>query len=327
MSLRGVYGLKAPETPNDEQSRLETLRSLNILDTESEERFDRLTRMAKRFFGVPIALVSLIDENRQWFKSCLGLSVSETPRDVSFCGHAILTNDLLIIPDTALDERFADNPLVVNEPCIRFYAGCPLKAPNGRKLGTLCVIDRQPRSFKKDQFEALIDLAAMVEREIALMHLATLDELTNIPNRRGFRMFAQHSLGLCARQKLPVHLVSMDLDNFKLINDTFGHAEGDRALTVFAEQLKTVSRDSDIVARIGGDEFVALLNNASKKDSESFISRLFQSVEKYNQEAKCGYNILFSHGIIGFNPEKDRMIDTLLADSDALMYRVKKLKR
>ena len=139
--------MKSPSAPQDEQIRLDTLHSFNILDTEHEERFDRLTRMAKRLFGVPIALVSLVDESRQWFKSCFGLSISETSRDISFCGHTILGNDMFIIPDTSLDERFADNPLVLNEPYIRFYAGYPLIAPNGSKLGTLCIIDTKPRSF------------------------------------------------------------------------------------------------------------------------------------------------------------------------------------
>lgn len=282
--------------------------------------------MAKRLFGVPIALVSLVDENRQWFKSCFGLSVSETPRDISFCGHAILGNGLFIIPDTFEDDRFADSPLVLNDPYIRFYAGCPLKGPDGSKLGTLCIIDRQPRSFEKDELEALIDLAAMVEREISAVQLATLDELTRISNRRGFMMLAQHSLHLCARQKLSASLVFMDLDKFKSINDKFGHAEGDRALTVFAERLKSTCRDEDIFGRMGGDEFVLLLISTSKEPAESVVSKLRQSVERYNQEAKRGYDISFSHGIVEFDPDKHNTVDALLADGDSLMYRLKKAK-
>lgn len=318
--------MKKPDSTQDEQARLETLRSLSILDTPPEERFDRLTRMAKRLFGVPIALVSLVDENRQWFKSCFGLSVSETSRDISFCGHAILGNDLFIIPNTIEDERFADNPLVLNDPFIRFYAGCPLSAPNGRKLGTLCIIDRQPRNFGKEDLEALKDLASMVERELVAVQQATLDELTNISNRRGFMMLAQHSLHLCVRQKIAASLVFMDLDKFKPINDTFGHAEGDRTLTVFAEQMKTACRDSDVFARLGGDEFAMLLINTSKEQAEYVVSRLHQSVEKYNQEAKRGYDILFSHGIVEFNPEKHPTIEAMLADGDSLMYALKKSK-
>ena len=153
--------MKKPGVTQDEQARLKTLRSLDILDTLPEERFERLTRMAKRMFGVPIALVSLVDENRQWFKSCIGLGASETSRDISFCGHAILGNGVFIIPDTLEDRRFADNPMVLNDPNIRFYAGCPL-AVNGYKLGTLCIIDQVPRNFGKEDIEALKDLASMV---------------------------------------------------------------------------------------------------------------------------------------------------------------------
>ena len=318
--------MKSPNTPHDEQARIETLRSLGILDTSAEERFDRLTRIAKRLFGVSISLVSLIDENRQWFKSCSGLSVSETPRDISFCGHAILGDDIFIIPDASTDERFADNPLVLNAPYIRFYAGCPLSAPNGHKLGTLCIIDPQPRSFDKEEFEALADLAAMVESELSAVQLATFDELTNISNRRGFMMLARHSLHLCARQKLAASLVFIDLDKFKQINDTFGHAEGDRALRVFAELIKTTCRKSDTFARLGGDEFTILLIDTSEEHARSVVSKLSQSLDKYNQESKRGYDISFSHGIVEFNPERHHTLDAMLAEGDSLMYEIKKSK-
>ena len=209
--------MNAPDLPDNEQTRLKTLKSLDVLDTQPEERFDRLTRMCKRLFGVPIALVSLVDENRQWFKSCVGLSVSETPRDISFCGHAILGSEIFVIPDAAKDERFADNPLVVDEPHIRFYAGCPLESRNGCKLGTLCIIDREPRELTQEDFDTLKDLAAMVERELEAVQLATLDELTKISNRRGFMALAQHSLNLCTRQEISASLAFVDLNNFKPI--------------------------------------------------------------------------------------------------------------
>jgi class 3 adenylate cyclase len=163
--------LKIPDIPQDEPCRLETLRSLDILDTSPEERFDRLTRMAKRMFGVPIALVSLVDENRQWFKSCIGPGVGETSRDVSFCGHAILGEDVFIIPNAKEDERFADNPLVLGEPHVVFYAGRPLRAWNGQKLGTLCIIDQKPRNLDHEELEAFNDLASMAKRELAAIQL------------------------------------------------------------------------------------------------------------------------------------------------------------
>lgn len=316
--------MKKPDIPEDEEVRLKTLRSLNILDTPPEERFDRLTRMAKRMFGVPIALISFVDEQRQWFKSSVGLSASETPRVISFCGHAILGNEIFIIPDATKDGRFADNPLVLNDPNIRFYAGCPLRSLNGHTLGTFCIIDHKPRSLSEEDLETLKDLASMVERELAAVQLATLDELTNITNRRGFMLLAQYSLSLCARQGIPASLVFLDLNNFKPINDKFGHAEGDRALTAFAKQVKSAIRNSDLVARLGGDEFVVLLTSTSRKPAEHIIARFRQSLEQYNQEANRGYDISFSYGIVEFNPDKHHAVDALLSDADSLMYERKK---
>jgi len=312
--------VKKPDIPENEEARLKTLRSLNILDTLPEERFDRLTRMAKRLFGVPIALVSLVDKDRQWFKSAEGLDASETPRDISFCGHAILGSEVFIIPDASKDERFADNPLVLDKPDIRFYAGCPLKAEDGSKLGTLCVIDQEPRNISEDDREILQDLASMVEREIAAVQLATLDELTQISNRRGFMMLAHHSLNLSVRQQLPTSLVFIDLNKLKPVNDKFGHAEGDAALIAFAQQMKSVFRDSDLFARLGGDEFVVLLSNASEELTGRVMARLQQSLNKYNEEANRGYDISFSFGAVEFDPDKHPSLEELLAEGDSLMY-------
>lgn len=158
-----------PAPPPDERSRKRALDRTGLLDTSPEERFDRLTRLASHALGVPVALVSLVDTDRQWFKSRVGLSASETGRDVSFCGHAILQREPLIIEDTLADPRFADNPLVVGSPFIRAYAGMPVCDRQGHCLGTLCVIDDQPRSFSERDKETLADLASCVEREINLL--------------------------------------------------------------------------------------------------------------------------------------------------------------
>jgi PAS domain S-box-containing protein len=159
----------AAAVPPNEVTRLETLYSLKILDTAPEERFDRITRIATHVFDVPVAMVSLIDANRQWFKSCQGLSVSETPRSISFCAHTILGDDVFYIGDTELDPRFADNPLVTGEPFVRFYAGYPIAAPNGSKLGTLCIADRKPRQMSKDELQLLRDLGNWVQTELSIV--------------------------------------------------------------------------------------------------------------------------------------------------------------
>lgn len=312
--------MKTPDIPPDEDSRLGALRAVGILDTLPEERFDRVTRMAKRMFGVPIALVSLVDENRQWFKSCLGLGAKETSRDISFCGHAILGDDVFHVPDASADERFADNPLVADDPHIRFYAGCPLKVDGGSRLGTLCIIDREPRELTDDDLQALRDLAALVERELAAVQLATLDELTGLTNRRGFMMLARHSLSLCIRRELPASLLFLDLNAFKPINDTFGHGEGDRALQAFAMAMKSTFRESDLIARLGGDEFVALFTDTPAALAEEAVARFQRALTSYNRAANRGYELSFSHGVVEFDLEQHPSIDCLLEDGDALMY-------
>ena len=312
--------MKTPDTPRDEEARLKALRSLNVLDTPSEQRFDRLTRLAKRMFDVPIALVSLVDENRQWFKSCIGLNVSETPRDISFCGHAILGNAIFVIPDAAEDERFSDNPLVLNEPHIRFYAGCPLRYLDGSMLGTLCIIDTQPRVLNREDLDAFKDLAQLAEHELMAVQLATLDELTRISNRRGFIRLAQHSLDICSRHDISASLAVFDLNEFKSINDTFGHSEDDKALVVFSDQMKTTFRGSDVVGRLGGDEFAVLLTDTSLESAEKIVSRFRASIKLYQQESNPDYEILFSEGIVDIDHEESVSLESLLNRADSLMY-------
>ncbi|GAB1269292.1 hypothetical protein NBRC116493_25450 [Aurantivibrio infirmus] len=155
-----------PAIPENESERLNDLLSLCLLDTPREERFDRLTRMAQKFFSVDFCLVSLVDEHRQWFKSNQGLDATETPRDISFCGHAILSSPPLIVEDTLLDARFSDNPLVTGPPNIRFYAGVPLVGANNFRIGTLCIIDSKPKKLTNEEISTLVDISLLIQSEI-----------------------------------------------------------------------------------------------------------------------------------------------------------------
>jgi signal transduction histidine kinase len=166
--------------PKNEQERIQALHALQILDTPPEDKFDRITRIAQILFDVPIALVSLVDTNRQWFKSCAGLSATETPRSMSFCAHAILNQDVLVIEDATKDERFFDNPLVTGEPFIKFYAGKPIRNMDNQMLGTLCIIDKNPRQLSRSDKTVLTDLAKWVEKEFQTITLTNqLQEKTS----------------------------------------------------------------------------------------------------------------------------------------------------
>jgi GAF domain-containing protein len=158
----------APAISDNEPARIDALHKLGLLDTQNEERFSRYTRIAKTLIDVPIATISLIDASRQWFKGACGLDLAETPRRVSFCGHAIHEQGVFYIPDALEDPRFADNPLVTGDPHIRFYAGCPIYVPGNLAIGTLCVIDRRPRRLDAEQLLRLRDLADCLQRELSL---------------------------------------------------------------------------------------------------------------------------------------------------------------
>lgn len=159
--------MPAADLPPDEEARLKALRELELLDTEPEAEFDELVRRAAAATDAPIAVITLVDEARQWFKARVNLELESTDRDVSFCAHAILTpDDLTIVPDTLEDERFNDNLLVTEDPNIRFYAGAPIFTPDGHPVGTLCVIDAAPRNLSAEQAQALRELAGEVSRQI-----------------------------------------------------------------------------------------------------------------------------------------------------------------
>lgn len=280
--------------------------------------------MAKRIFAVEICLISLVDSNRQWFKSKQGLEACETSREVSFCGHAILNEQIFIVEDTLLDPRFSDNPLVTGAPFIRFYAGCPIHTPAGYRIGTLCIIDKKPHVLSPTDQETLRDLAEMVESEIAFDSQISVDELTQVANRRGFHLVANHMLALCQRTNVNAELAFFDLDNFKDINDDHGHAKGDEILKHFANLLLKCFRSADVVARLGGDEFAVMLMCADESSSIA-LTRLRQMAAAEDCPVKG--QLSWSVGTIKYDPDRHTSVDEMLADCDTLMYADKVARR
>ena len=281
--------------PPDDANRVRALRSLQVLDTAPEERFDRIARLARALFGAPMVGVNLVDAERVWSKARIGLPAAESPREASFCAHVVHDAAPLFVEDALRDPRFRDNPQVIGEPRLRFYAGHPLHAM-GHLVGSLCVADSQPREFSTAERSHLADLAALVERELAGAELATTDSLTGLLNRRGFELVAQQCLNHTEREREAACLLFVDLDGFKQINDTLGHDQGDEALRAFAHCLTETFRVSDVVARLGGDEFVALLSAAGLGDIPPALARLNRHVDLANARPGVRYQLRFSAG-------------------------------
>lgn len=276
--------MQVPALSGNEPVRLQALTLTGLLDSATEDRFDRITRLARRALKMPIVAMSLLDAGRQWFKSIQGLDVSETSRDVSFCGHTILGNDVLVVEDASGDERFQDNPLVTCDPHIAFYAGCPVSTPDGSQIGTLCVIDRKPRQFNADDIQTLRDLAFMVEREISVCfqdavqaellsqltsaeRQAMVDPLTRLWNRDGLDHKFQTMMAQRLNKPSPIAAMMIDIDHFKKLNDMFGHQVGDDVLREVARRIQNTLRDGDVVGRYGGDEFMVAVNRTKTPDA------------------------------------------------------------
>ncbi len=311
-----------PPIPANERERLQTLRDLDLLDTLPEERFDRITRIARQLFSVPIALVSLVDDDRQWFKSRQGLDATETPRDISFCGHAIIDKEPLIVTNALEDERFADNPLVCSAPDIRFYAGCPITAPNGSRIGTLCLIDQEPRPFSDDDSARLKELAMMVEDELTTLSQVTVDRVTGLSNRNGFLEIAGHLLPLCQRKEQPATLWMFQVQNLLDIESNAGKEEADATAIEFADVLKNGFRESDVVARLSFDTFAVLLAGSSLKDTRQARKLLDEVMGERNAQQPTDRSLTLVSFAAAYEASSHDNALNLLRDAEAGLVEV-----
>ena len=321
---------------SDEKLRIEDLRSFKILDTPAEQAYDDVVKLASYICDTPIALISLIDEDRQWFKARVGLNAMETPRGQAFCAHAIMDPDRVMeVPDTQQDARFVDNPLVTGDPGIRFYAGAPLLTPSGAALGTVCVIDRVPRKLTERQSEALQALSRQVVQLLALRRVNTelelvtkaqtlrhqqlenqqrrieelnhdlqeqtlTDPLTALKNRRAFDTLLSHEFARSLRSKSPLCLLMVDADHFKAYNDAFGHVAGDQALMFIALAIKSQARAYDHVARYGGEEFCVILPDTQLNEALVVAERIRDSIKSIHglrRPMSASIGVAYSEGI------------------------------
>ena len=328
-----------PPIPANEPQRLAALHSLNTLYTPAEERFDRITRLASRLLDMPISLVSLVADKRQWFKSAQGLDVTETSREVSFCAHAVAADEPLVIENTLHDQRFDDNPLVTGAPNVRFYAGYPLHTSEGHCVGTLCVIDRKPRTFTPDQREILQDLAALVESELErgqmheaqrvlilqkdeLQRKAMIDGLTRLWNRAAIMDLLDAELAR-AQRGTPLCVAMIDADHFKRVNDTHGHQAGDAVLAELAVRLRKAARGFDAVGRYGGEEFIVVLSNCTQADARTAAERIRKSVADKPIDTSAGpLAVTVSMGIAGYD-DTHTDAKSIIGAADAALYQAK----
>ncbi len=287
----------SPEMPCDEVLRQQILDDTELLDTPADPYLDTLVRVVREVFAVKTVLVSLIDHDRQWFKSRIGLDIPETPRTISFCAHAILNTQPFIIEDTHNDPRFCDNPIVLSGPQIRFYAGQPLFSEEGQALGTLCMFDPAPRQLSAKQLRLFVDMAVLVEGYLKLRHVSEqtaklqaalsreqrktmLDPLTQLWNRAGLNHFLPLRQQQADEQGLHLGVLFCDLDYFKKINDNYGHAAGDQVLWEAARRISAAVRPQDVVTRSGGEEFVVLLQAHDQPELLQIAERIRHALSK-----------------------------------------------
>jgi len=320
--------------PENEAQRLRAVRSYDILDTLPEVDFDTLTRVAALALNTPAAVIGLMDSDRLWFKSQLGLGVQQLDRKIAFCAHAIIRPDEpLVVEDLRQDSRFQDNPLVKQAPHLCFYAGAPLIDRHGYALGTIAVVDTQPRSFSETQRALLRDLSTLVitalesrQRANVLGHLAMTDYLTGLANRAQFERTLNSEMAHSRRTGEPFTLLYMDLDDFKEINDTYGHAAGDDVLCEVARRMSDQVRAEDMLARLGGDEFGIFMRQSVEDSPESLASRIVEVVsEPISLSTGDKVSVGISIGISTFTDGIDSMTK-LLALSDQALYEAKRKK-
>jgi diguanylate cyclase (GGDEF)-like protein len=271
----------------------------------------------------PVAMISLVDRDRQWFKSRQGTDLCETARDISFCTHTIEKDEPMVVSDTLNDPRFRDNPLVAGPSAVRSYIGVPLRTSTGHRIGALCVNDVVPREASQAQLDCLQDLARLVVDEIELRKLASVDSLTGAEAARAFLTRGKAEFNRARRHDLELGCIVFDLDHFKRVNDTYGHGTGDQVLTEAVSLCRALIRSSDVIGRIGGEEFAILLPETPGTMATKIAEALRESISLLNvQHLGHVIRLTASFGVASLVTQ-DPSFRSVLARADAAMYEAK----
>ncbi|TKD51547.1 sensor domain-containing diguanylate cyclase [Sphingomonas baiyangensis] len=309
---------------SDEPARVAALERLGVLDTAVEQPFEKIVTLVRTVLAVPIATVTLVDRDRQWFKAKRGFDADQTPRSVSFCTHTIQQREPLIVEDADRDPRFARSPLVQGPPYVKSYAGIPLRTPEGYNVGSLCAMDTRPRRFSPADIAILSNFASIVCDELELRLVAQVDQLTGALTRRGFVEQAEREIARARRNGRFGTLVMIDLDHFKSVNDTHGHAAGDQVLRTISEIISATLRPSDVFGRLGGEEFAVLLPETTGDDAQFVIERLRQAIAAYpiTINGSANIHITASFGLAYFT-SATTSFESWLKQADAMLYEAK----
>lgn len=309
----------------DEDARLAAVRRYDVLDSAPEAQFDKIVALVRTVLRVPIATVTLVDQDRQWFKARLGMPVAQTPRATSFCTHTIQRRDALVVPDALADPRFAHYPLVTGAPFVRSYCGVPLRTPDGYNVGALCAIGTEPRTFSAAEIAILFNFASLVVDELELRQIAQRDLLTGALTRRGFFELADKEIARHRRYGRPGALLMFDVDRFKAINDGHGHPAGDHVLRMLAELCADTMRPNDALGRIGGEEFAVLLPETDEVEAMAAAERFRARIEAHVFTLADGQRlrVTASFGIAALSDAIDDAA-AWIAAADAPLYAAKR---
>jgi diguanylate cyclase (GGDEF)-like protein len=310
----------------DEFGRLAALDRYGILDTQPEAQFDKITALVRTVLNVPMAAVTFVSGDRQWLKSRQGIATCETKRDVSFCTHTIQAREPMVVPDARLHPLFADNPLVRNAPFIRSYLGIPLASPDGYNIGALCALDIQPRQFDAAQIHIMTNFAALVMDEMELRLIAQTDFLTGALTRRAFIAELDRAWARFARQSEPAAVILLDIDHFKTINDSLGHAAGDMVLAAVAGCCRDKVRAGDAFGRLGGEEFAILLANVTAAEAACAAERFRGAIASLKIASWPALQVTASIGVSSLTSDVTSM-EAWLDRADAAMYAAKRSGR
>lgn len=288
IKIRSLAFTPPPELVN-EQQRLEELYAMKILDTAAEQRFDQYAQLAATILDVPIALISFVDKDRQWFKSAFGLDADETPRNISFCAHALVEDEILVVPDTQIDPRFLGNPLVEGEPGVRFYAGAVIRGPNGHPLGTCCAIDHKERKLSDPERAAMLQIARMVERELQitaeaigetreLQSYGLLDATTGLPNMELFSAKLDKAIETAAETSRALLLAIVRVEKFDGLEAALGIKVAKYLVGQLARRIQTIASPEYLIGQDGNDKLCVLLPLASGQTSELILNELLSCI-------------------------------------------------